>query len=416
MRGLRALDDPNPLVQKVLFGGEKGAKTVPKGAGPGLPIEEAKAREKAGLSALENFNQTGWYRGPDQQWKWILSDKGAALNPDAFQTYITGETDLSKPSKAIQAVKLNSDEPRKLFEVLNHPTLYETYPHLKNATVARMPAEEAKSSGGALASYNPRTNTVLLADGRPTTEVLTSMLHELQHGVQTVEGFGTGSNLYQNLPADVLSGKRPPTSEDVKSSRELYTLTSGEVEARQVEKQFETQNWSQLPTQMKGFPAPDKQLVRDPQGWPSVGRAYQQFVPVDHDPFNGANPFAYRDDVINTALPARWTNDIVIQPETSHARQGYAPPDTGEFRGDTPPLVGIPPSPWNRPKVDLERGWHDDPSKLNAPVSDEPTGAGYKSGFLSPAERGFIGAQPPRQTQQYTPVDYDPFATSALER
>ncbi len=97
----------------------------------------------------------------------------------------------------------------------------------------------------------------------------------------------------------------------------------------------------------------------------------------------------YRDDVVNAALPARWTNDIVIQPAMSHAGQGFAPPHTGEFRGDTPPLMGIPPSPWNRPNLDPQQGWRSDP---NDPVSDEPSGAKYQSGFLSPAQRGFIKA------------------------
>jgi hypothetical protein len=105
-----------------------------------------------------------------------------------------------------------------------------------------------------------------------------------------------------------------------------------------------------------------------------------------------ASALDYRDEVIDAALPVRRDpamSDYVIYPEDSYGRRGYPLPHTGVLDEPAPPVERIPPSPWNRPKVDLEKGWYDSP---NDPVSDEPPGAKYQSDFLSPAERGYIKA------------------------
>jgi hypothetical protein len=108
-----------------------------------------------------------------------------------------------------------------------------------------------------------------------------------------------------------------------------------------------------------------------------------------------ASALDYRDEVIDAALPVRRDpamSDYVIYPEDSYGRRGYPLPHTGVLDEPAPPVERIPPSPWNRPKVDLEKGWYDSP---NDPVSDEPPGAKYQSDFLSPAERGYIKAGAP---------------------
>jgi len=269
---------PNPLLQNVLFGGEKGARNAPAGAGPGLPLEAAKELEKSGAKAPEIFNQTGWYRAPDGQWKWTLSDKGADLNKDVFQTYSTGG------GTEEVALKLKGSETRKLHEVLSHPSLYETYPNLKNATVTRLPPEIAH--GGAMADYDPRTNTVRVADHRPKNEVLSAILHELQHGIQSLEGFSIGgapTEFYS--PSDIQSASPEVAAVIRAKAQQDYSRLAGETEARQVQKQFETQNWSQLPTRMEGFPAPDQQLLRQPSDTVlAPGKSYQFTPSASADP------------------------------------------------------------------------------------------------------------------------------------
>lgn len=271
-----ALEPINPYLQNVIFGGEKGALTAPPGAGPGMPVDAAKKLEKSGVAAPEIFNQTGWYHAPDGQWKWTLSDKGAELNKSAFQMY----TDAGgKEGVALRP----SSYPRMLDQVLDHPALYKTYPHLKTATVDRLPSEEAAQ--GVKADYDPETNSVRFADNRSKEEVTSSLLHELQHGVQKYEGFGQGGSAQLFYPADLQDGERPLTSAENAQAYDKYRRLAGETEARQVQKQFETKDWSQLPTRMEGFAAPNQQIVRrDSMTNMDPGKSYQ-FIPVDHDPF-----------------------------------------------------------------------------------------------------------------------------------
>lgn len=289
----RALDT-NPLRQEIIFGGEKGAQTVPKGAGPGLPVDAAKKLEASGAKAPEIFQQTGWYRGPDGAWKWTLSDKGASLKDDAFQTFYTGDpTGLSKEDLAKDAqVRLKRGGPegtRKLTDILDHPALYETYPEFKNTTVKVLPPLPGGGVGGGTAevgSYDAANNVLNIRDFRSAKDVLSTILHEVQHGVQSTEGFGTGLHWNAFLPSDVRTGKRRPTQEEQDYAIQNYFRVAGETEARQVEKQFQTQNWSQRPTQMEGFPTPEQQWVRQGNATSlPPGKSYQ-FEPVDHDPFN----------------------------------------------------------------------------------------------------------------------------------
>lgn len=262
--------------QKVIFGGEKGAANAPPGAGPGMPVEAAKKLEQSGANSRDIFLKTGWYHAPDGQWKWTLSDKNADLNKDAFLTYTTGGTGGSggPTSGEKEEVALKPGGPRKLPDVLNHPTLYQTYPHLKNATVDRLPTVESQRTG-ALADYNPNTNTVRFVDGRPKEEVVGSLLHELQHGVQGFEGFGQGGGLELFYPVEVQLGMRPPTKEDFDKARESYSRLAGETESRQVERQYYTKDWNQAPTRLEGFPAAEKQIVRhDGSNFYEPGKSY----------------------------------------------------------------------------------------------------------------------------------------------
>lgn len=271
-----ALEPTNSYLQDVIFGGEKGALAAPPGAGPGMPVDAAKKLEKSGVAAPEIFNQTGWYHAPDGQWKWTLSDKGAELNKSEFLMY----TD----SGGKEGVALRSSNyPRFLDQILTHPTLYQTYPHLKTANVDRMPDAEAVK--GAVADYDPETNSVRIADMRPKEAVMSSLLHELQHGVQKYEGFGQGGSAQLFYPPDVRAGKRPLTGAEDDQAYDQYRRLAGETEARQVQKQFNTQNWNELPTRMEGFAPADQQIVRrDSVTNMGPGKSYQ-FIPVDHDPF-----------------------------------------------------------------------------------------------------------------------------------
>ena len=128
-------------------------------------LNHAKLMHEQGLPREDIYAQTGWFIGPDGKWKHEVSDVKSKLqvNPKRGATYTAAE-------------------------VLKHPQLWENYPQLADlpVTFERLPPNVAGAS---------RPEGLVIATGRPKEKVHSTMLHELQHNVQDVEGFGRGGNL-----------------------------------------------------------------------------------------------------------------------------------------------------------------------------------------------------------------------------
>ncbi len=78
---------------------------------------------------------------------------------------------------------------RKLGDILDYPELFDAYPELKEMKVD---GDEPQANG----SYNPSTRTIslnksLFAD---PDKLRSTLLHEIQHAIQDIEGFAAGSN------------------------------------------------------------------------------------------------------------------------------------------------------------------------------------------------------------------------------
>lgn len=78
-------------------------------------------------------------------------------------------------------------------DILNHPDLFDAYPALKNTPVA------FRNLPNANGSYNPITNRITLSNKRSEDDMLSTLIHELQHNVQDIEGWQGGSSLAAEL-------------------------------------------------------------------------------------------------------------------------------------------------------------------------------------------------------------------------
>jgi len=74
-------------------------------------------------------------------------------------------------------------------EVMRHPQLFEAYPHLKGLQVHLLPATSRNN-----ASYSPVEGIIRVNPNSTSKQALSSMLHELQHGVQEFEGWNKGAD------------------------------------------------------------------------------------------------------------------------------------------------------------------------------------------------------------------------------
>jgi len=226
-------------------------------------LSSAQSRLDAGESAEKVRQDTGWFKGNDGKWRYEISDADAKLKTKKG-SYI--DIDVKENSAGIWGEI-------RLGDLLDHPSLFSAYPHLQNMSIT------LKSYGGnggffrddhivlngaisprsvALANDGPfpiskedadRVNAEesKLGDYRITHEAsaLSVLLHEIQHGIQTVEGFATGGSPTdakvkeegrQMVRRDLAEGR---ISEDTNPADLLpmayhnaYRRLAGEVEAR----------------------------------------------------------------------------------------------------------------------------------------------------------------------------------------
>lgn len=134
-----------------------------------LSLENAIARIERGDHEELIRQETGWFQGPDGKWRFEINDAGAfmTLDPD-----ITKGTD-------------------QLLNIIQHDRLFAAYPNLQGVSVSfDLAVKRGKPRGG---SYNPNTNTIEVQAAN-RTEALSTLLHEIQHAIQSVEGFAVGGN------------------------------------------------------------------------------------------------------------------------------------------------------------------------------------------------------------------------------
>jgi len=155
----------------------------------GSVLERFKAGEaatKSGMSPQKGWSEYGYAKGAEGKGRWEIDDQLAYL--------------------------LKNDPKFKgvLEDALSHPELFKAYPELKKLPLdMRISALEVP--GG---SYSPSSRQ-LTARARNPEEARSVLMHELQHGVQDIEGFAPGTNLSKGLAS--------------------YRNAAGEIEAENVQ-------------------------------------------------------------------------------------------------------------------------------------------------------------------------------------
>lgn len=210
-------------IQNVLFAGEQSATADAQ------KLAQAKQMNSAGADKRDIWNDTGWWTGDDQKWRYEIDDSNATLSPRANKLFGpetkagTGTFMKGRPTPGVA-----------LPEFLDHPMFYGAYP---GATTG------GSTGGNALMHYGkekgqegeaftkPAISQIPVAERDPNTydkaqyielyapnrDVARHVgLHELQHYIQNLEGFTQGAD-----PSMV--------------GAEAYLNNAGEMEARRVQ-------------------------------------------------------------------------------------------------------------------------------------------------------------------------------------
>lgn len=203
-------------------------------------LQEAQQMRMGGEHPADVLSDTGWFRAPtDSLWRYEIPDNKAKINTYGLKFGEEGDF-VGAPSSAL----------------LDHPELYKAYPQLTNVNTY---IEAGKTPGGMFdASRNFPKDSTMSVRAPDSASALNVGLHELQHGVQAVEGFSPGSNpeyYAQMIEKGLLKNPDIAASsgydfDAIKNQAyDLYKKTAGEVESRNVQKR---QNYS--PTERSAIP------------------------------------------------------------------------------------------------------------------------------------------------------------------
>ena len=158
-----------------------------RGAGDEIPARKDGLGSSADLEAQAKiWQKTGWFKDKDGAWKFEIGDNDA---------------------------KLISKESGKLDEILDFNELYKAYPKLKDTNISFVNLEKGTSG------YTKNDGSITINSSLDDASIKSTLLHEVQHKIQEIEGFSKGSNPAK-FTDDALA---------------LYKNTHGEAEARNVQ-------------------------------------------------------------------------------------------------------------------------------------------------------------------------------------
>lgn len=216
-------------------------------------IAKALGMLKEGQLPKHIYKETGVYEGPiDKAPRAVISDAKARIKD------LGGDT---------------------LGEVIDHPELFAKLPYLKDiemrflsnvdrkiATASHVPATKSPT-GKEMIGFNPERNV---------DELLSSILHETQHSIQTKHGWIEGGNPKLEQSSDrfatiyddtitKLESDKPSDRVDLfrEIGKQLYRRGAGEAEARATEEMLRTKNYEAFP--LDYYDVPIEKLLKPAQ-------------------------------------------------------------------------------------------------------------------------------------------------------
>ncbi len=225
--------------ERYSFAGKK-ARTSNK-----LSLAHAQKLLEQGVDAEQVRQETGWFKGYDGKWRFEIDDSEMDI---ALNGKYSRNSDIRRYAELVNKVyfedtateaeveelrTLNEEtlkdvsiNPGFIGDMVYHPALLEAYPELKDVAVIFVKGTNVNGS------YHPGFKEITLSDSIrfDKVQLKKTLIHELQHAVQDIEGFAGGSSVeYWN---NVKATERADANTNIASSATLYQNTAGEIEAR----------------------------------------------------------------------------------------------------------------------------------------------------------------------------------------
>lgn len=198
-------------------------------------LDRAKEMERQGVAMETIFRETGWYTGADGKWRFEIDDSGMEysrwgdLNRSDRAEYarfrelegkfIAGSITMEEQNELRQLIdqghgpgRAEEQQTLQLSDFVRHDELYQNYPQLRRAEL-----RFADLPDGTYGTYNTETNTITL-DNSLRSSPEDTLVHEIQHAIQTAEGFAGGSSpSYWRTPRE--AAIRPEYRERIREAR-----------------------------------------------------------------------------------------------------------------------------------------------------------------------------------------------------
>lgn len=174
-------------------------------------FKEAEQLKAEGATSREIFQATSKFDSPgDRKPRIEISDLG-----------MTGKKQL-----------INTEGKTTLGELIDHPALFESYPEFSSIPVI---LDKTTRNAGLLAYPNSGKLEMKLGTAKDQQGILSTILHEVQHGIQFKEGFARGDSVdaIQKELDTAFPGQDNRTQAVMR-----YLRSSGEAESRAVEERF----------------------------------------------------------------------------------------------------------------------------------------------------------------------------------
>ena len=133
----------------------------------------AKEMKRAGIDDAAIWRRTGWWKAPDKKWRMEIMDG----NVDRFMIY-----DI----KDLEDIPFETT----LGDVYNNPELYKAYPQLENMKVIFR--KKISNDENTYGKYKARDKIIMIKNTRSAEQIQSTLLHEIQHAIQDIEGFSRG--------------------------------------------------------------------------------------------------------------------------------------------------------------------------------------------------------------------------------
>lgn len=169
-------------------------------------LKIARSMERAGMPVKKMWLATGWMRGADGKWRYEIMDgkvihgrlKEAAkyskelhaLEDVLQRQYINDPNFTPTPEQEKQLDELEKLADVKLSDIFDAPELYSAYPDMRNVLIWLGDMKDV------YAMYYADADAIEINDSgdglKSKRELRKSIIHEIQHAIQTREGFAAG--------------------------------------------------------------------------------------------------------------------------------------------------------------------------------------------------------------------------------